>query len=602
MEKDVIKLVAIIMLLISIALPISFSSQPKKYCMYIFGVMQEEGGIVSGFPAEACIRIINGSGKVYLLTSPLVEIDTQATALIAKNVACKFLGYDCSNLDFLYEIRSDYPHIGGPSGSAALALLTVSALLDKPVSKEVSITGMILPDGVIGPVGGIYYKADAARKKGIKIFMIPKGERLVPYEEVKRSQIGPVYQEIREIKTIDIIDYARENWNMTILEVNSIEDVVKYALGIKVEKKVDEEKISQMKNLYKELMKETCEYFENIIEENVKDAQDAKKRRNYYVCASLYYAYYINKTKEEIVRKLEEEGYNALYYIKEYIDNLRKNYTEKEDIIRDLKDVINNSISLELYSIMLDRLIEGYNLIDEAYTIAIKDGLTKELIEKVAMAKVRLISVDIWYKVFNKSLELGKYPAYLTEDERIRNIVEGELRYIKTIVAYIGSEFKGDFSEIEKKMSKIEELFYRKDYFPAYISIKELDSLISTSLDMLRGEDLTDVLNTIIQDVDYRIKLEESKGFLPLLAEAYLEYAKYYKEKDPKLSLYYAEYARNVLDFSSEFLNKTVVEEIKIYGEETPIVIYKERSLSEDISIAILLAVIAILLIGLMKK
>ena len=40
------------------------------------------------------------------------------------------------------------------------------------------MTGMINPDGTVGPVGGILEKIMGANSKGIKVFLIPSGSQL----------------------------------------------------------------------------------------------------------------------------------------------------------------------------------------------------------------------------------------------------------------------------------------------------------------------------------------------------------------------------------------------------------------------------------------
>ncbi len=45
------------------------------------------------------------------------------------------------------------------------------------VNPKVMMTGMINPDGTIGPVGGILEKASAAASVGAKLFLIPPRAR-----------------------------------------------------------------------------------------------------------------------------------------------------------------------------------------------------------------------------------------------------------------------------------------------------------------------------------------------------------------------------------------------------------------------------------------
>lgn len=64
--------------------------------------------------------------------------------------------------------------IDGPSAGAAITICIISALLNKPLRQDIAITGEISLRGKIKPVGGIFEKIYGARRKGIKLIVIPK--------------------------------------------------------------------------------------------------------------------------------------------------------------------------------------------------------------------------------------------------------------------------------------------------------------------------------------------------------------------------------------------------------------------------------------------
>jgi ATP-dependent Lon protease len=66
----------------------------------------------------------------------------------------------------------------GPSAGAALAVALISAFTGRPIRRDVSLTGEITLRGRVLPVGGVREKALAARRAGIKTFILPrKNER-----------------------------------------------------------------------------------------------------------------------------------------------------------------------------------------------------------------------------------------------------------------------------------------------------------------------------------------------------------------------------------------------------------------------------------------
>jgi ATP-dependent Lon protease len=73
--------------------------------------------------------------------------------------------------------------IDGPSAGAAITIAIISALLEKPIRQDVAITGEISLRGNIKPVGGIFEKIYGARRKGIKLAVIPKAnEKEIPLD------------------------------------------------------------------------------------------------------------------------------------------------------------------------------------------------------------------------------------------------------------------------------------------------------------------------------------------------------------------------------------------------------------------------------------
>ena len=91
--------------------------------------------------------------------------------------------------------------IDGPSAGAAITVSIISALLDKPIRQDVAITGEISLRGKVKPVGGIFEKIYGARRKGIKLVIIPKAnEKEIPLDlnDIEVKAISTI-EELMEI-------------------------------------------------------------------------------------------------------------------------------------------------------------------------------------------------------------------------------------------------------------------------------------------------------------------------------------------------------------------------------------------------------------------
>lgn len=87
-------------------------------------------------------------------------------------------------------------NIDGPSAGAAITICIISALLNKPLRQDVAITGEISLRGKIKPVGGIFEKVYGARRKGIRLVVVPK-------DNLKEVPAGLTDIEVKAVDSIE---------------------------------------------------------------------------------------------------------------------------------------------------------------------------------------------------------------------------------------------------------------------------------------------------------------------------------------------------------------------------------------------------------------
>lgn len=173
-----------------------------------------DNGVLGLLEVEATTH---GKGAVYVrfdASTPLINPDTQTSLRTAIEVAKTITGSNGSKIDLYYGITSNSDLVGGQSAGTAMTVATLALLTGTKLRKDVAVTGTILEDGTIGPVGKILQKATAVKKAGFKVFLVPTGESIqrIPKEYCKEETVGNaifrncqvVYEEVNVTKEVGI--------------------------------------------------------------------------------------------------------------------------------------------------------------------------------------------------------------------------------------------------------------------------------------------------------------------------------------------------------------------------------------------------------------
>ena len=239
--KRILALLIVFIIPLSNAMPVHEWNRHVYYrsiIMHAPAVAKGENGYF-GVLTEINVTMMNGSGNVFVITSPMTELDMQGSAKLAVDVAGMITGEDVSKYNFFFQVKSDSPIVGGPSAGATMTVAVICLLKNLDARSDVIMTGMINPDGSIGPVGGILEKGEAAGKAGMHYFLVPKGQS-VEYKTVEKK-IGPFI--IPEPELVNVSKILYENYSLIVREVEDINDALAYFTNYTFEEETSEQQI-----------------------------------------------------------------------------------------------------------------------------------------------------------------------------------------------------------------------------------------------------------------------------------------------------------------------------------------------------------------------
>ncbi len=516
-----------------------------------------------GSTADLYIRIQQGTGGVYIETFPLTKLDTQLSTRFAQQIACDFLEKDCSQTDFFYTIRSDATILGGPSAGAAIAATTVAMLDNLEINESVAISGTINVGGLIGPVGSLFSKIDAAKKQGITKVLIPKGSRYEQkpeslfYNELLNNASAPFFVLNNDTNTteIDLYEYGKI-MRVEVKEVGNLQEAV-YEMTGKWYDADDSEIVpaswytETMEIVSSDLCKRNRELilrytptnttnqslYDEIINITLR-AENATAYGKYYVAASTCFGQNIRM--------------NYLLLLQE---NLTHNITlqkadEINQSIADLTITIDDEsldtiTDLQTYLVVHERIDEAKDTLKELY-INIAIGLYTDASYQVAYATERLYSAKAWSTFFDNNDKKLELDTEALEQTCLQKRAEAQERfqYLKLIIDQ-------PLQQIEDDLTQAEHEYYTENY----VLCLEIASRAKANLDIMLSlvgvaneEQLSVLVEERLKLVRHVINRQQTHGYFPMLGYSYYEYATFLKESDPYSALIYSHYA---LEFSN---------------------------------------------------
>jgi ATP-dependent Lon protease len=153
-----------------------------------------------------------GKGKL-MLTGQLGDVMQESAQAAFSYAKARYqeLGIDpdvLENFDIHVHIPEGAIPKDGPSAGITMATALVSVLTQRPIRKEVAMTGEITLRGNVLPIGGVKEKLLAARRAKLKTVILP---------EANRPDLEDLPKEVREDLNFVFVEHVRQVFDAALL-------------------------------------------------------------------------------------------------------------------------------------------------------------------------------------------------------------------------------------------------------------------------------------------------------------------------------------------------------------------------------------------------
>ncbi len=548
----------------------------KQYHLKLLAV-QEDGKEYQGSDADLYLELKEGSGRVFLETYPLTKFDTQISTRFAKDIACNHFKLHCDQYDFIYTIKAKTNIIGGPSAGAAIAVLTTIGVLDLNYDQNMAITGTINSGGIIGPVGGVKAKLEAASKAGMKKVLIPQGTSL---HQPSSLEEGNQTNAQNATQNVNLVEYGKNNLSLDVIEVLDLDEVILQFTDVDLNhKNITLEKNEAYQEIMKKLQDELCLrtikleeqvwkekiIFDNetlaSIEKKKHHAQNATEGGDFYSAASFCFGANI----ELRTNLLKQENTNRAV--------VTKNFMEIEKKMRALEKKVDaakiETISdLQTYMIVKERLDDVKQQLQK-FEEQKRETPVEEWYNLLAYAEERYLSAVSWMQFFDMAGKKYVFNGTQLQKSCEQKITESEERH-QYVSLFIGAAL---ISHIQEKIDDAKEALNNNEFALCLITAAQAKADADAILSSLGvpEEALPEYVQSKQRIVERIIAENSAEGTFPILGYSYYQYANSLRQDSPSTALLYLEYALEMSDLGiyfpeeKQFLEK--IESIRIKKE-----------------------------------
>ncbi len=532
-------------------LPVWAVAEGETYSIKLLAVQENHNGMM-GSEADLFLELKEGSGRVFLDTYPVTKMDTQISTRFAKEIACSHFKLDCDQYDFFYTIRAESNIIGGPSAGAAVAVLTAIAVLDLGYDSSMTVTGTVNSGGLIGPVGGVKEKLEAASKSGLKKVLVPVSLSVQP------SLTG----EGNETNGLDLVKYGKENLSLEVQEVMDLDEVMFQLTGMRFNHKdIQLSENEQYKQIMQKLQRDLCGRTDKIYRELAemrivldnetekeasearKNAENASLRGENYASASFCFGNNI-RLKTYFYQK-EKPNWIALERLFRTLETKTASVEKKL-----LEQKIETISDLQTYSIVKERLNDAKEEA-KAYREHTPEQPLEDFYPILAYGEERQFSAASWMDFFAMEGKKFDFNQENLQKSCFQKMSEAEEQhqYVSLFV------FPGFLESLQEKIDTARRAQESNESALCLITASQAKAEANAILGSLgvNNESLAKVLTGKKQAVERVIAENTAEGKFPILGYSYYQYALSLKEKEPAMALVYLEYALEMSDLGIYF-------------------------------------------------
>ena len=528
--------------------------------VYAPAVASTEDGYIGVISTITVTIQDNGSGRVFVDTLPLTQIDMQGSARLAVKVASALVENDVncdvdpSSYDYFFVVRTSAPIIGGPSAGGIMTVAAIALLENWDINEWTVMTGMINPDGSIGLIGGIVQKIDAAASVGATSFLIPKGQGVYFKSVTKTEIINGIPHLVTTQEPQYVADYAMDNHGITVHEVEDVNEALGYFTGHNFTMTeqdgniTTEGYIDSMKPLAHSLLGESRvfydnasalfenstmpnyypDYHRNTINTALSDALELLEKANNWYDEGLYYSSISWSFQSLIYSRFVYYGCsyfesdNGDQYIQSLLDDVASFYESESELAKNAE--IKGMISLQCVGIAQSRAGEANSYLSDALT-SFNNYDRLGALYRTAFAMERSKSVGWWLNISTNFNDTGNINVTALENlaSEYKDDAQQAVIYSSVILQEIMAS--------STYLSSAEDLLVTasnslNNDFPAAALFESLEALVKANLAIETIDvEPEDKIDRARERAITSISRSRTLGIEPVLAVSYYEYA-----------------------------------------------------------------------------